>query len=150
MNLYVDSSALLRRYLIRPGGPEFEDLLCGASVVATAALTRVEVAAVIVRYSMNGGITKRAGLDALEQLEDDCSRMIERGIGKETIAAAYTVALSGSLKGYDAVHLAVALLWRDSLCGAPVTVATFDELMWKAAHLSGFDVWPPDLSLFKS
>ena len=49
------------------------------------------------------------------------------------------------LRGYDAVHLAAAMTWQDAF-GMPVTLATFDRLLWKVAGQDGIGlVYPSDL-----
>ena len=45
------------------------------------------------------------------------------------------------LRGYDAVHLAAALLWQETI-GEPVTLATFDRQLWQAGGRAGLSVWP--------
>jgi predicted nucleic acid-binding protein len=45
------------------------------------------------------------------------------------------------IRGYDAVHLACALQYRDGL-GELVTLATYDRLLWQAAQGEGFPVLP--------
>jgi hypothetical protein len=48
------------------------------------------------------------------------------------------------LRGYDAIHLASALMWRESL-GVDTLMATFDKQLWEAALSEGFTVWPEGL-----
>jgi len=42
------------------------------------------------------------------------------------------------------VHLASALIWRESLGESPVFV-TFDRQLWDAAREGEFEVWPEGL-----
>ena len=63
------------------------------------------------------------------------------------IARADTLAWDHGLRGYDAVHLAGAVLWQETL-GEMVTVATFDRELWQAARRAGMMVWPTDLARF--
>jgi hypothetical protein len=53
------------------------------------------------------------------------------------------------LRGYDALHLAAALFWQETL-GEPVTLATFDRQLWQAGAAAGLEVWPADLGKFTS
>jgi len=48
------------------------------------------------------------------------------------------------LRGYDATHLAAALLWQEVL-GVPVLMATFDVGLWRVAARY-LKVWPPDMA----
>jgi hypothetical protein len=49
-----------------------------------------------------------------------------------------------ALRGYDAIHLAAALEWQDRI-GEPITVATFDQDLWRAAREAGLDCFPEAL-----
>ena len=65
-------------------------------------------------------------------------------VGEPLCAQAATLAWEQALRGYDAVHLAAALMWRETL-GENVTVATFDRELWRGAHASGLSAWPAQL-----
>lgn len=54
---------------------------------------------------------------------------------------AETLAWEHSLRGYDAVQLASAFAWQDSV-GAAVAIATFDTDLSTAAAAAGLKVWP--------
>lgn len=45
------------------------------------------------------------------------------------------------LRGYDALHLAAAATWQETL-GTPITLATFDRELWQAGLNTGLAVWP--------
>jgi len=49
-----------------------------------------------------------------------------------------------TLRGYNALHLAAALSWKDAM-ELPVTLATFDRELWLAAREQGLDSWPVGL-----
>lgn len=53
------------------------------------------------------------------------------------MARADQLARELGLRGYDAVHLASALVWQDGM-GEQTTVATFDHRLWRAAGDGGF------------
>ena len=57
---------------------------------------------------------------------------------------AASLAWEYGLRGYDAVHLATALLWQETI-GEPVTLATFDRQLWQAGDQAGLTTWPPEL-----
>ncbi|HEX6384610.1 MAG TPA: hypothetical protein VF177_08075 [Anaerolineae bacterium] len=60
------------------------------------------------------------------------------------VARADTLAWELGLRGYDAVHLASALLWHEGMDQA-VVLATFDRHLWKAAGQRGLITFPEDL-----
>jgi hypothetical protein len=48
------------------------------------------------------------------------------------------------LRGYDAVQLASAVTWQQSV-GAEILLATFDQQLWEAALKAGLKAWPDEL-----
>ena len=61
-----------------------------------------------------------------------------------TIDRASALAWEYSLRGYDAMHLASALLWMETL-ETQITMATFDRDLWQASKKASLAVWPADL-----
>jgi predicted nucleic acid-binding protein len=62
-------------------------------------------------------------------------------INEATAQRADELACRHGIRGYDAIHLACALLYREGL-GEPVSLATFDRLLRQAAQAEGFLVLP--------
>jgi hypothetical protein len=48
----------------------------------------------------------------------------------------FALAWEYSLRGYDAMHLNCALLWKETL-EAQITMATFDRDLWQASKKAG-------------
>jgi predicted nucleic acid-binding protein len=139
--LYIDSSALVKRYVVEPGTPEVEGLLAAADLAGTALISRAEVSAGIckaVRMGIVDGGNASASVKLFRAHWPALFRLRVDGIVVET---ADLIAWEHQLRGYDAVHLACALLWQDSLA-EPVTLATYDQELWGAARHAGMDVWP--------
>ena len=59
-------------------------------------------------------------------------------------AGADSLAWELGLRGYDAVHLASAALWKEGM-GQEVALATFDQQLWEAAIQCGLVPFPDDL-----
>jgi predicted nucleic acid-binding protein len=59
------------------------------------------------------------------------------------VSQAEQAAWEYGLRGYDAVHLAAAKVWREEM-GHPIVLATFDQELWEAANLAGLKVWPEE------
>ncbi len=62
------------------------------------------------------------------------------------VARAEDLAWDAALRGDDAVQLASALTWQESV-GAEVTLATFDRQLWDAGQQVGMRVWPETLKV---
>jgi len=54
-------------------------------------------------------------------------------ITESTVARGDALAVEHNLRGYDATHLACALIWQETL-GMPVTVESFDDQLIEAAR----------------
>ena len=71
-------------------------------------------------------------------------RLARLQLTEPLLARADALTWEHGLRGYDAVHLAAALYWQETL-GEPVTLATFDRELWRAGQQAGLAVWPAGL-----
>ena len=144
MILYLDSSALAKRYLSEVGSADVERLVAGAELVATSVITRVEVSAALARARRQKllGAGPAARLRTL--FASHWGSLVRLSLLESTVERADSLAWELDLRGFDAVHLASAMSWRDAIAEAPV-LATFDKELWKAAQMVGVEVWPSDL-----
>ena len=141
MIVYLDSSAHVKRYVAEAGSPEVDALIAGARATGTAVLSRAEVAAALAKAARVGLVARSAALKALEAFVADWEHLIRLQFGEPLAARAGALAWEHGLRGYDAVHLATALVWRETL-GEAVTVATYDRELWRGAQSSGLSPWP--------
>jgi predicted nucleic acid-binding protein len=65
-------------------------------------------------------------------------------ITEAIVAQADALAWKYGLRGYDAIHLASAVFWQEAM-GEPVTLASFDRVLWQAAQKAAISAWPQDL-----
>jgi predicted nucleic acid-binding protein len=138
---YLDASALVKRYVAEAGSPEVEALIESAQVAGTAVVSRAEVAAALAKATRVRLVTREAAAKALEAFNADWEHLVRLQMGEPLVARATALASEHGLRGYDAVHLAAALMWRETL-GEPVTVATYDRELWRGARASGLQPWP--------
>jgi len=144
MMLYLDASALVKRYIAEPGTSEVAQAIAGARVVGTSIISRAETAAALARAVRVGMLTREAAASALHVFRGEWPGLVRVQATEMLIAQADALAWELGLRGYDAVHLASALLYKDSM-GQEVTVATFDQQLWAAAERSGLIPFPDDL-----
>ncbi|HEV3052141.1 MAG TPA: type II toxin-antitoxin system VapC family toxin [Longimicrobium sp.] len=147
MNSYLDTSALLKAYVIEAGSQEFAAWLGQFMARGTSEFTRLEMVASFGRLARGGGITEEeaeAGINAFLAYWPHLYRLpLSRSLRAEAEAVAWTY----RLKTADCIHLATALRWQ-TLLNEPVTLATFDRELWNAAGAAGLQVWPDDLAPF--
>lgn len=141
MIVYLDASALVKRYVAEAETAQVVALIEEAKMTGTAVLCRAEVAAAFAKAVRVGLVAREAALKALESFTTDWEYLIRIQIGEPLAARAATLAWEHGLRGYDAVHLATALVWRETL-GETVTVATYDRELWRGAQANGLSPWP--------
>ena len=144
MFLYLDSSALAKRYLLEPGSGDVRALVGQADHVAASVVTLPEVMSAIRRNWGTGGLDERGAGVARAELLRDWAAVMVLPADVATIGHAASIVWEHRLRGMDAVHLASAHQLAHDL-GEPVTFATFDRHLWRAARATGLVAWPPGL-----
>ena len=126
MKLFLDTSALAKRYIQEPGSEELEELfLSSASDVIVSTLALPEFAAALGRKMRDREIGKSAATKAMIELEQDWNNLfIKIPITDSVALAAASLAIKYPLKGVDAVHLAAAIA-----AGVSLFVASDQQLI---------------------
>lgn len=141
MILYLDASALVKRYVAETGSAEVAQAIAAAKSVGTAVISRVEVAAALARATRGRWLARDEAHAALQVFRAEWASLVRLQLTEVVVAQADAVAWEYGLRGYDAVHLAAARFWQTSL-GEAVTLATFDRELGEAARLAGLIPWP--------
>ena len=141
MILYLDSSALVKRYVAEPGSDDVVRLIAEARVAGTSLIARSEIAAALAKAVRVKLLSRDDASAALKAFRAQWPDLVRVQLTEALVADADALAWTHALRGYDAVHLASALFWQDAL-GGPVTVATFDRQLWDGAQRSNLPVFP--------
>ena len=147
--MYLDASALVKRYVAEIGSAEVDALIARADAVGTAAISRAEVAAALARAARMGTLPRDEAQAALQVFYAQWPDLVRLQLTEVILAQAGALAWDHDLRGYDAVHLAVARFWQSSLV-EPVTLAAFDRQLWQVGAAVGLVAWPEDLGPFPS
>ncbi len=142
--LYLDTSALVKKYVEEPRSAEICDCISQHDAIATSTITRAEAAATFARAGRDGSLTEAGARAAHRHFVREWKTYVRIRITESLIAKADDVTWTFQLRGYDAVHLAAALEWHHRI-GESITVATFDRSLWRAAAEAGLDRFPPVL-----
>lgn len=126
------------------GSAEVGVLIQQAGVVGTAIISRAEVAAALAKAVRLKLIIQAEGVAAFQLFSTEWESLVRLQMTEILVSRAASLAWDYSLRGYDAVHLASALFWRDVL-GEPVTMASYDRQLWEAARATGLIAWPRSL-----
>lgn len=141
MNLYLDASALVKRYIAENSSEEVNQWIGEADLVVTSLITRVEVAAAITRAQRMKIIDPDESDAALNQFRFEWESFLRLSITENTVIRGDLLVCEHNLRGFDATHLACALIWQESL-GLPVALATFDGQLVQAAKALRIAVLP--------
>jgi predicted nucleic acid-binding protein len=131
MTTYVDSSALLKRYVGEPDSDFAISLIDADDVLATSWLTVVEV-----RRALSQLLHGNELASALQAVHDDIERMALVLPDATTWLAAADIAAALSVRSLDAVHLACAQRLRIP----SLRFVTFDVRQAVAGRALGFAV----------
>jgi len=124
VTLYVDSSALLKRYVDERDSEVAIELMAADSVLVTSRLTEVEV-----RRNLTRLLTGDELLAARRQLQTDLDSFALVALDATTCSEAARIAEQTLCRSLDSLHLAAA-----SRAGTGTTVLTFDLRQAQAAR----------------
>ena len=129
--LYLDSSAVLKRYIEEPDSDRAETYLLADDLWVTGRHTRIEV-----RRNLARLLEGRALEQARESFDDDWQRMQVVALDDVTCDLAADFAEATGARTLDALHLAAAS--RVGISG--LTFVTFDLRQAQAARSLGMSV----------
>lgn len=137
---FVDSSALVKRYVTEVGTPWIQALSnpVAGNTLVSAAITRVEVAAALAsRHRASAGLSLAERDGAVALLEQHCAtEYVLIPIDTPVLDRGLTLTQRYRLRGYDALQLATARAVNDSYLVAgllPLTFLSADRDLLNAA-----------------
>lgn len=130
MTLYVDTSALLKRYVDEPDSERAVEFLVSDPVLVTGRHTVVEV-----RRNLGRLLTAANATSARAAFVADLASMSIIELDADTCEIAATIAEQTGIRTLDALHLGAALR-----LGTTLTFLTFDVRQGQAARALGFAV----------
>jgi predicted nucleic acid-binding protein len=141
VNLYLDTSALIKRYVNETGSAEVWEWIRSADDKATVLITRAEMSAALYRLLGMKYLSQEDHASALVVFRADWMNFHRLPVTESLVARADALACEHNLRGYDAVHLAAALNWQD-LIDLPVTLVTYDKELANTAQALGMAALP--------
>jgi predicted nucleic acid-binding protein len=141
MIAYLDASALVKRYVVEHGSRETIAFTAGSEMIATSIVTRAEVAAALAKAARTSLVTQDRARSAQRFFARDWPDLVRVPVTQALVERAEALAWHHGLRGYDAVQLASALTWQESV-GTEIVLATFGQQLWEAAPEAGVKAWP--------
>lgn len=131
---YLDTSALIKRFVTEKGSPKVESLVSQSDHVATAKIAYAEVHAGLARKHREGHLPGSQYALACRQFESERPAYVLLDLQDEILTLARDLIQRHPLRGFDAIHLASPLRLKTAL-GEEVTFAAADERLLRAARL---------------
>ncbi|MBI5141679.1 MAG: type II toxin-antitoxin system VapC family toxin [Nitrospirae bacterium] len=136
MILYCDTSALIKRYVDEEGSMAVDDLWRQAHVVAVSVVAFAESAATFSRKYREQVLTAQEYASCMNMLKSDYRSFVLIPITDTLNMRIEQLVSNYQLRGFDAIHLASALVLKES-GGLPVHFACFDRALNEAAKNEG-------------
>jgi predicted nucleic acid-binding protein len=128
---YFDTSALVRQFVDEPGPPAVDGLI-EEGPTATAAVAFTEVYAGLARKRRARELTETAFKSACRQFEAEWPAYVRVALRDDVLLLARDLIQRHPLRGFDAIHLASALILQAALAEDMTFVASDDRLLMAA------------------
>jgi hypothetical protein len=134
--LFLDASALVKRYVREPGTDAVRALFRRTRSIAVSRLSMAEVPAALARRARRKDIDARLARAAATRFLADLADMDVMEIRPRVLARAAELVWESDLRAYDAVQLAAAVELGEQ-GAAPVTFVGADIALLRAATSQG-------------
>ena len=115
MNVFLDSSALAKRYVEEPGSERVEELLSSASSLGVSVICLAEVVSALCRRQREKRLSSRQYRDAKQALFEDIEDSSIIRVTDQVVARAVEILERWPLRSSDSLHVASAAEWSAEL-----------------------------------
>jgi len=134
LNVFLDSSALAKRYVQEPGSDRVEEILFGASSLGVSMICLSEVISALCRRRRERRLSKQQYLRAKQALFQDLEDSSIVGVTEAVVAHAVQLLERWPLRSSDSLQVASAAEWSADL------FVSADERQCAAARGYGLQV----------
>lgn len=139
MILYLDTSALVKLYVPETDSDKIIQLVDAAEMPSTSRMAYAEARAAFARKRREQAVNLRDYRTIVQDLDNDWETFFIVDVSDALIKRAGQLAETFALRGYDAVHLASAVIVAEQGSEA-VMFACFDEKLSRAGRRQGLTV----------
>jgi predicted nucleic acid-binding protein len=140
---YLDTSALVKRFVFEAGSGEVQSLLTGDDPVASATIAYAELYSAMTRRHREGVLTQLQYRLACKRFERDWLALVKVELGVEVLSSARSLIQRHGLRAFDAIHLASAL-GLQAAANERVTFVAADQRLVQAAAGEGLATVNPE------
>ncbi len=141
MILYLDTSALVKRYFREPFSDEVVLRWKAATEIVISSVAYAEALASFYRKKRETGLKEAVARKVIEAFRLDWKSFIRIEVNEELDTYLDRALERYPLRGFDAIHLASAVLVREGL-KEDILFVCFDQVLARAARKEGFEIFP--------
>ncbi len=139
--IYWDTSALVKLYIHEKGSETAQQFISQKGINGINCIGKVEMVAAVNRLIRMNVIDQSQGESIRNEFSSDWPSYLRFDITSTLINKACELAWREHLCGYDAIHLASAVTWQESVTNK-VNLYTYDQELQQAARNVGLSVLP--------
>ncbi len=144
MILYLDTSALLKRYFMESHSNEVISKWRAATEIVTSSVTYAETLASCYRKKREVGLKNKVFKKVVDEFQRDWQSFIRVEVNDELNQSIDRIIERHPLRGFDAIHLVSALIMHEKV-SEDFLFACFDFRLVQAAKKEGLDTFPPKI-----
>ena len=133
MFLYLDTSNLVKLYVEEEDSEGVVDLVKTAKVAVTSIIAYAEARAAFARRFREKAFTGKSYKRLISFFNNDWKNYLTVKITEELVLLAGNLAEKHALRGFDAIHLASAIILRDEL-SSPIAFSCADHKLQQASQ----------------
>lgn len=141
--IYLDSSALVKRYVEEKGSDAVDFLLRAELPAAVSKLAYPEILSGFARKYRSREISKKDFDSLAERFETDWQHFVIVEFHDELLSRIKTLIRKHYLRGADSIHLSAALWLRDAV-KKDITFVASDNALLEAADKEGLEIINPE------
>ncbi len=142
MICYLDSSALVKRYIREDGTERMNSLITGAKMLVTSKLTYAETLSAFFKKHRAKELSEKHLNAVLTTFENDWAYFLVVEFGDEMLPLIKKLVGKHYLKGADSIHLSSAL-WLKTAMKQDITFVASDSTLLAAAQAETLQVVNP-------
>jgi len=143
--LYLDTSALLKKYFKEDGSTDLIALWKGSKAIVTSSVTYAESTASIYRKKREvGDIDSGIFKSIFDRFQKDWKSFIRVDVNDDLNEAIDKMVATHPLRGFDAIHLASALVVHETVA-EEFLFAGYDKKLSKVAREEGLITHPENI-----
>lgn len=146
MILYIDTSALVKKYAVEEDSKGFIKVYNNAEAIAISKVGYAETLAAFYKKLREKTVSTKELNLMIRFFKNDWKSFISINTVDSVIDEIETLIAKYGLRGFDAIHLASAIVLKKSL-KENITFVCYDELLLTAAKKEHFLIYPETASL---